>query len=265
MNPILLDLGMIQIHWYSFLMATALIIGGYLVLREAKKHGISEDTMIDFFFLLLPISFIGARLYFVLFHLPEYMNYPLDIFKVWEGGLAIHGGLFAGLAYLIYFAKKHKIPSFLLTDMLVVSLLLGQAIGRWGNFMNGEAYGPVTTLTFLKDLHLPNFIIEGMKIDGIYHQPTFLYESIWCFIGFLLILLIRKYAKLKMGTLTGLYMTWYGFERFFVEQLRTDSLMLGNFKIAQIVSLLFVITGVILVIYSTKKNKNYHMEVNNGK
>lgn len=264
MNPILLDFGFIKIHWYSFLIAVGLLIGGYLALKEAKKHGISEDKMIDFFFLLLPIAFIGARLYFVLFHLDYYMMYPMDILKVWEGGLAIHGGLLAGGAYLFYFAKKNKLAPLFLTDVLVVSLLLGQAIGRWGNFMNGEAYGPSTTLSFLQSLHLPTFIIDGMKIDGIYHHPTFLYESLWCFIGFVIILLLRKITKLHVGTLTGFYMVWYGVERFFVEQLRTDSLMLGNFKIAQIVSLLFVIVGIGITIYSIKKEKNYHLEVENG-
>ena len=145
--------------------------------------------------------------------------------------------------------------------MIVISLIFGQTIGRWGNFMNSEAYGPVTTLSFLESLHLPQFIIDGMYINGAYHQPTFLYESIWCFLGFMILMLLHKNKKLKLGTLTSFYLVWYGIERFFVESLRTDSLMLGSFKIAQIVSLVFVIAGIILCVLSLKKwKKNYWEE-----
>lgn len=260
MNPILIQIGNIQIHWYSVFIAIGLILGGYLVLQEAKRHGISEDKMIDFFFLLLPIAFIGARLYFVLFHLDYYLSDPIDIFKVWEGGLAIHGGIIAGLLYLLYFTKKNHYSPLFFCDMIVISLILGQTIGRWGNFMNGEAYGPVTTLSFLKSLHLPQFIIDGMYINGAYHHPTFLYESLWCFLGFIILLILHKRKNIKLGSLTSFYLIWYGIERFFVEQLRTDSLMLGNFKIAQIMSFLFVISGIILCILSIKKWKKKYWE-----
>ena len=148
--------------------------------------------------------------------------------------------------------------------MAVVALILGQAIGRWGNFMNGEAYGPVTSLSFLERIHLPQFIIDGMLIGGNYHHPTFLYESIWCLIGFIILLLLKRKKKLKIGTLTSFYLIWYGIERFFVEGLRTDSLMLGPIKIAQIMSILFVLSGIVVAIYCFKKQKKLYKEENYG-
>ena len=137
-------------------------------------------------------------------------------------------------------------------DIIVVGLLIGQAIGRWGNFFNGEAHGPATTLTFLQSLHLPNFIIEGMKINGTYYQPTFLYESIWCLIGFVLLLIFRRRKYCKIGQVTALYLAWYGIGRYIIEGLRTDSLMFFNFKIAQIVSLILIISGLIILIVKSK-------------
>lgn len=243
MNAIILDLGIIKIYWYSVIMFIAILLAGYLALRESKKWNIPEDFMINLFFFIIPIAMIGARLYFVIFHLDYYRNHITEIFKIWEGGLAIHGGIIAGLLFLLYYSKKYKVNTKRLLDIAVVSLLLGQAIGRWGNFFNGEAHGVATTLNALK--WLPNFIIEGMYIDGTYYQPTFLYESIWCLIGFLLIISIRKWGYLKLGQLTSFYLVWYGIGRFFIEGFRTDSLMLGNWKMAQIVSIIMILIGII--------------------
>ena len=255
MDAIFLDLGIIQIYWYSVFIFIALLVGGTLALKEAKKFQIPEDFMINMFFYLLPIAIIGARLYFVLFHLDYYSNNLSDIFKIWEGGLAIHGGVIAGLIWILFYTKKHGVSTIKILDIAVVSLLLGQAIGRWGNFLNGEAYGPATTLSFLESLHLPQFIIDGMNINGVYHQPTFLYESIWCLIGFIIILFIRRNQYCKNGTLVAFYLIWYGTGRFFIEGLRTDSLMLGSFKIAQIVSLIMILIGIIIVIKHRKETK----------
>lgn len=255
MDAIFLDLGIIQIYWYSVFIFIALLVGGTLALKEAKKFQIPEDFMINMFFYLVPIAIIGARLYFVLFHLDYYSNNLSDIFKIWEGGLAIHGGVIAGLIWILFYTKKHGVSTIKILDIAVVSLLLGQAIGRWGNFLNGEAYGPATTLSFLESLHLPQFIIDGMNINGVYHQPTFLYESIWCLIGFIIILIIRRNQYCKNGTLVAFYLIWYGTGRFFIEGLRTDSLMLGSFKIAQIVSLIMILIGIIIVIKHRKETK----------
>ena len=140
-------------------------------------------------------------------------------------------------------------------DIAAVGLIVGQCIGRWGNFFNSEAFGGITTLASLKAQGIPQFVINGMYIEGAYRQPTFFYESIWCLFGFIALLLIRRYKGLKIGQLTGTYFIWYGLGRFLIESMRTDSLMLGSIKVAQIVSLIFVIIGISLFLYHLlKKN-----------
>lgn len=246
MQPVLIDLGIIKIYWYSVMILVGLLIGGTLAINEAKKWKISEDFMINLFFYLIPLSIIGARLYYVLFNLDYYRENIIEIFKIWEGGLAIHGGIIVGLLFIILYSKKHKVNTFRLLDIVAVGMLIGQAIGRWGNFFNQEAYGAATTESFLKNIFIPQFIIDGMKINGTYYHPTFLYESLWCLIGFIALLFIRRYKYIKIGQITAIYLTWYGLGRFFIESLRTDSLMLGNYKIAQIVSIVMFISGIIL-------------------
>lgn len=244
MNEVLLDLGFIRIYWYSFMLFLAFLIGGSLAIREAKKYKIEENFMINMFFYLIIFSMIGARAYYVLFNLENYDSF-LSIFKVWEGGLAIHGGIICGSLVILLYSKKYKVSTMRLLDILVVSLILGQAIGRWGNFFNHEAYGVATSLSTLQAWHLPEFIIDNMFINGTYYTPTFLIESIWCILGFILLLIYRNKKYTKVGQTTCLYMVWYGVGRFFIEWLRMDSLMLGNFRVAQIVSILMVILGII--------------------
>ncbi len=246
MQPIFLDLGIIKIYWYSLTMFLGILIGGSLAINEAKKYLIDEDFMINMFFYLIPFSLIGARLYYVIFNWSYYQNNIMEIFRVWEGGLAIHGSIIVGIIWIIFYSKKNKVNTLRLMDIVVVGLLIGQAIGRWGNFFNGEAHGPATTLTFLKSLILPQFIIDGMYINGVYYQPTFLYESIWCLIGFVLILIIRRFKYIKIGQPTAFYLVWYGIGRFFIESLRTDSLMFNSFKMAQLISIIMIISGVVL-------------------
>lgn len=252
MNGVLLDLGLIKIYWYSVFIFLAFLISGSLAIREGKKWRISEDNLINMFFFLIPISIIGARLYYVIFNFAEYKDNLLEILEVWNGGLAIHGGVIAGLLFIIFYTKKNKINTFRMLDIIVVSLLIGQAIGRWGNFFNQEAHGIATTAEFLHKFIPFNFIIEGMNIDGIYYHPTFLYESLWCLLGFIILLLIRRMKYLKIGQLSGLYLIWYGIGRFFIEGLRTDSLMVGDLRVAQVVSVICVFVGfVILIIRGT--------------
>ncbi len=248
MNPIFLDLGIIQIYWYSIFILLGFLIGGTLALWEARRWEIPEDFMINLFFYVIIFAFLGARIYYILFNLEYYMNDPISMIKVWEGGLAIHGGIIACTIFIIFYTKKYKVNTLRILDILAVSLIIGQAIGRWGNFFNQEAYGSATTLEFLKGLHLPQFIIDGMFINGTYYQPTFLYESIGCLLGFIVLLIFRCRKHTKVGYVTALYLIWYGVLRFFIESLRQDSLMLGNFKMAQIVSIILVISGIIIFI-----------------
>ena len=248
MNSVFLDLGIIQIYWYSIFIFFAFLVGGIIALYESKKWKLPEDFMINLFFYIIIFSLLGARLYYVAFNLDYYLADPLAIIRIWEGGLAIHGGIIAALIFVIIYTKKYKVSTLRLTDILVVSLILGQAIGRWGNFFNGEAYGPATTLEFLQNLHIPEFIINGMNIGGVYYQPTFLYESIWCLLGFIILLIFRGRKYTKIGMTTALYLVWYSIGRLFIEGMRQDSLMLGNFKVAQIVSILLIIAGIIMFI-----------------
>lgn len=252
MNPILIEIGNIKIYWYSVMILLGVLIGSYLVLRESKRFNISKSKISDMLFYTIIFGIIGARIYYVIFNFDYYINNPIDIIKVWEGGLAIHGGIIAGVIYLIYYTKKNNLNTLLITDICVPGVLIGQALGRWGNFFNGEAHGPITTLEYLQNLHLPKFIINGMKIDGNYYIPTFFYESLWCLIGLIIVLLIRRVLKLKKGNITGFYLIWYGIGRFLIEQLRTDSLMLNTLKQAQIISIIMMIIGIIMLIYSRK-------------
>lgn len=252
MNPILIEIGNIKIYWYSVMILLGVLIGSYLVLRESKRFNISKSKISDMLFYTIIFGIIGARIYYVIFNFDYYINSPIDIIKVWEGGLAIHGGIIAGVIYLIYYTKKNNLNTLLITDICVPGVLIGQALGRWGNFFNGEAHGPITTLEYLQNLHLPKFIINGMNIDGNYYIPTFFYESLWCLIGLIIVLLIRRILKIKKGNITGFYLIWYGIGRFLIEQLRTDSLMLNTLKQAQIISIIMIIIGIIMLIFSRK-------------
>lgn len=257
MNNVLFETGFIKIYWYSFLICIAFVIGAFLALREAKKKGISSDEMIDYFFYLIPIVIIGARLYYVIFNFSDYSSNLINILKIWEGGLAIHGGVIAGIIWTYLYSKKHNIKFLLIADIMVVSLILGQAIGRWGNFFNQEAHGPVTTLIHLKNMHVPQFVIDGMFIKGAYYEPTFFYESIWCVAGFIFMIIMRLIKKIKLGMLTSFYLIWYGIGRFYIESLRTDSLMLGSIKVAQLISVLAILIGITILILSFIKKEDY--------
>ncbi|MBQ9071529.1 MAG: prolipoprotein diacylglyceryl transferase [Bacilli bacterium] len=248
MNPILIDLGFIQIRWYSVLILAAFIIGYFLVINGCKKKGISTTQISDMCFYLVIVCILGARLYYCLFNLDYYSKNILDIFKIWEGGLAIHGGIIAGLIFIFFYTRKKDINLLELLDIYAPALVLGQAIGRWGNFFNQEAFGPETTISTLKDLHIPQFIIDGMYINHDYYHPTFFYESIGCLIIFIIIMSLRNIKKIKTGQVTAIYFIGYGIIRFFIEGLRQDSLMLFNFKVAQIVSIIMILIGICLLI-----------------
>ena len=255
MNPILIDLGIIQIYWYSVIVLIAMLLGSYIFLIRARKKGYKDQFITNLIFYIIIFGIIGARLYYVIFNLDYYISHPLEIMAVWNGGLAIHGGLIGGFLCLVYHCKKYKKSILKLTDLLVPSVILAQAIGRWGNFFNGEAHGPEVAKTTLENMHLPTFIINGMNIDGVYYKPTFLYESIWDLLGFVVLIILSKKLKLKKGQLTGIYLIWYSTARFFIEGLRTDSLMFFGLKIAQIISIIMFITGVYLVFREKKDTR----------
>lgn len=261
MNSVI-NLGFISIHLYSICLMIAVLLGYNLIVRESVRHGFNDDDISNMMFYAILFGIIGARVYYCFFNLDYYLYSPLSIFKVWEGGLAIHGGIIAGFITVLYFCKKKKFNLFLVLDFIVMGLIIGQAIGRWGNFFNGEAHGPITSLSYLKSLYLPNFIIKGMYIDGNYYIPTFLYESLWCLLGFIIMYLFKDNRYFKTGFLSAFYFMWYGIERFYIESLRTDSLIFLNFKIAQIISLAMIIIGIVIFIYSFKNGNIYKEERN---
>jgi len=257
MDRVFFSLGPITIYWYSILIILSIIIGIYFGSKVAEKNGVTKDFLLDLVFYLIPISIIGARIYYVIFNFSVFKDDVLSIFKIWEGGIAIYGAIISSLIFIIYYCKKKNKSILLTIDTIVPYLILGQAIGRWGNFINKEAHGALTTLEYLKDMYLPNFIIEGMYINGSYYIPTFLYESLWCILGFIILLIIRKKDKFKhKGLLLFSYFIWYGIGRFFIEGMRTDSLYLGIFRVSQIVSIILILTGIIGLLYVILRRKN---------
>lgn len=255
MDRIALDLGFIQIYWYSLFIFFGILVATFVILKECKRQNINEDFIVNLIFYTVIFGLIGARLYYVCFNLDYYLKYPLEILEIWNGGLAIHGGVIAGLLCIFIYCKKYNAKLLKLLDIVVVGLIIGQAIGRWGNFFNQEAYGAITTLENLQKLGIPDFIIDGMYIGGAYRQPAFLYESIWCLAGFVALLIVRHYRYLKTGQLTGVYLIWYSVGRFFIEGMRTDSLMLGSLKMAQVISIVGIIIGVMMLILCRKGSR----------
>ena len=255
MDRVALDLGFLQIYWYSVFIFLGIITSCIVIYKESKINNINEEFLINLIFNSLLFGIIGARLYYVLFNIPYYLSNPIEIFQIWNGGLAIHGGILAGLLTTIIYTKSNKVSTVKMLDIIVVGLIIGQAIGRWGNFFNGEAYGNITTLAALQKQGIPKFIIDGMYIMGSYRQPTFLYESVWNIFGFIILIVIRRLREIKIGQLLGFYLIWYGLARFIIEGLRTDSLMLGPLKIAKLVSMIFIFAGIYFVFLYNRKNK----------
>lgn len=231
MDPIAFHLFGIPIRWYGLLIASAVIVGTFLALREAKRKGIDEDILIDLLLYAIPFAIIGARLYYVIFSWDLYRDNPIQAFNIRAGGLAIHGVIIAAVLVVIVFSKFKKQNPWIILDIGAPSLILGQAIGRWGNYANQEAHGRPTDLPW------------GILIDGVKVHPTFLYESIWNLLLFFFLLWFgRKKAK-ENGEIFLLYIILYSVARFFIEGLRTDSLMWGPLRVAQLISMATILIG----------------------
>jgi phosphatidylglycerol:prolipoprotein diacylglycerol transferase len=249
LNPIAIDLGPIQVHWYGLIIGFGVLLGLIIALRESERRGLDKEIFTDLILFAVPIAIISARIYYVIFQWEYYSQNPGDIIKIWNGGIAIHGALIGSVLTAIVFAKVKKVSFWKLVDIAAPSLLLGQAIGRWGNFMNQEAHGGEVTRSFLENMHLPEFIINQMYINGTYYHPTFLYESIWNILGVIILLSLRK-VNLRRGELFLTYVIWYSIGRYFIEGLRTDSLMLTeSLRIAQVISIVLIVVAIALVVY----------------
>ncbi|AZU63930.1 prolipoprotein diacylglyceryl transferase [Neobacillus mesonae] len=252
LDPIAFNLGPIPVHWYGVIIGSGLALALYIAIREANRRKLPQDTFADLMLWAIPIAIISARIYYVIFEWDYYSQHPADIPKIWGGGIAIHGALIGAVITAIIFTRKRGISFWKLADIAAPSIILGQAIGRWGNFMNQEAHGREVSRSFLEGLHLPDFIINQMEIDGVYYHPTFLYESLWNFAGFILLILLRR-VNLRRGEMFLSYVIWYSIGRFFVEGMRTDSLMLGSLRMAQTISIALIIAAIAIIYYRRKK------------
>lgn len=252
LNPIAIKIGPFPVHWYGIIIGIGIAIALYLAMREGEKHKLDKEVFPDLLIWAIPISILSARAYYVLFQWDYYSQNPGDIIKIWEGGIAIHGALIGAVVTAIIFARSRGLSFWKLADIAAPSIILAQAIGRWGNFMNQEAYGEEVSREFLEHLHLPQFIIDQMYIKGAYHHPTFLYESIWNLLGFVLLIILRK-ANLRRGELFLSYVIWYSVGRFFIEGMRTDSLMLtSTLRMAQVISLVLIAVAIMIIVYRRK-------------
>ena len=257
-NPVAIDLGVIEIRWYGLIIAVGILLALYMAVRESEKRGLAKDTFLDLILYAVPIAIISARIYYVIFQWDYYSQNLGEIIKIWNGGIAIHGALIGSVITAYVFTKVKGISFWKLADIAAPSILLGQAIGRWGNFINQEAHGGEVSRAFLEGLYLPDWIINQMYIEGpigefAYYHPTFLYESLWNFVGVFLLLALRK-VNLRRGESFLTYVIWYSIGRFFIEGLRTDSLMVtSDLRAAQLISVALIIGSVALLVYRRAK------------
>lgn len=243
-NPIAFTLFNVDIRWYGVLIALGILLAIIIVYKRAPKHNIEPDSILDVLLVSIPFGIIGARLYYVAFDWSYYAGDLKEIINTRSGGLAIHGGLIFGIV-AAYFMCRHKKINFLNgLDLVVPAIALAQSIGRWGNYFNGEAHGGPTDLPW-------GIVVMGTKV-----HPTFLYESIWC-LGLFILLIYLDNKRAFIGQIALLYGILYSAERFFVEGLRTDSLMLGQFRQAQVLSLtVVIICSVLYFLFKKQKESN---------
>ena len=260
MDPVAFNIFGIEIMWYAVLIMSGVLLGLLVTKINTNRSdlNLSYDDFLDAFIYAFPLALIGARLYYVIFEWSNYKDNLMEIFNVRGGGLAIHGGLIGALlGVIIYKFVKRKPTNYMLSlaDAAAPGLILAQAVGRWGNFMNQEAHGGPVSQSFIE--RFPAFIQKGMLINGQHYHPTFLYESIWnVLIGLLLIFLFWKRKKHHEGTILAWYMILYSAGRYFIESLRTDSLYVGNLRTAQVISIIMAALGALYLVYKYTRKPN---------
>ncbi|MGN0709206.1 MAG: prolipoprotein diacylglyceryl transferase [Anaerovoracaceae bacterium] len=242
-DPVAFSIFGLDIRWYGILISAAFLLAILICYRRAPKHGIESERILDLAVWLIPFSVIGARAYYVLFEWDNYRGDIAAILDIRSGGLAIHGGLIAGFIVSLLVCRHYKIKVLELADLVFPEVALAQAIGRWGNFFNSEAHGGPTDLPW------------GIMVDGQKVHPTFLYESIWCLLLFIFLIWLDKRRSFP-GQIACLYGMLYSIERFCVESLRTDSLMIGRFRQAQVISVCIFISCLVIYIYLLRKKLN---------
>lgn len=244
-EPVAFTIFNIDIMWYALLITSGIVIATIISCLRAPKHDLTSDRVLDFVIVCIPIAIIGARLYYVIFNWSWYAGDLFKIINIREGGLAIHGGLLFGFGMAAILCKIWKVRPLNVLDLVAPTVALAQSIGRWGNYFNSEAHGGPTNLPW------------AITVNGQTVHPTFLYESIWCFLLFLLLIYIDNRRSFQGQTIL-LYGILYSAERFFVEALRTDSLMIGPFKQAQVLSLTIIIVCTTAYILLKKRHASNH-------
>ena len=264
--------GNFSIKWYGLLIAIGFLLAILYGLKRAESFGIDPDRMIDVALLTVPVAFIGARLYYVFFSdsLAEYLADPISIIKVWEGGLAIYGGIIVAFVFGPLMCKLRKVKIWAMFDLTALGFLIGQGIGRWGNFFNQEAFGGNTDLPWAMTGDVIQAGYNGSGYDpALPVHPTFLYESLWCLLGFVLLHILSKRVIRRFdGMIFCGYMVWYGTGRFLIESLRTDSLMVGILRVSQLIAIVAVVLGIVLFFilrrYSLSLPKTLFIAVKDG-
>ena len=278
-SNIFINFGIFVWYKYSLMILLGIIIATVLGLQEGKKLGISQNDILDGLIIIVPLSIIGTRLWYVAFEWEQYAWDIVKIVSITDGGLAIHGGFITAFVSAYFYTKAKKIDLLSAFDIMAPGFLIAQAFGRWGNFFNQEAHGGVIggvtsgvenlsldgQRAFLSEtLHLPDFITNNMYLygpDGLnYYHPTFLYESVWNVTGFLFMMVLRRTKFLRSGDLLPFYLIWYSVGRFFIEGMRTDSLYIGdtNLRTAQVISLLMIAGGIGFLVLSRLVLKPKH-------
>ncbi|MGF7049416.1 phosphatidylglycerol:prolipoprotein diacylglycerol transferase [Paenibacillus sp. DS2015] len=280
LNPIAISIGSLDVHWYGLILGLGALLGLMIAIREGRRFGISSEVFMDLLLFGVPSAIICARIYFVAFKWEDYKDNLWDVFKIWNGGIAIYGALIGSMICGYLYSRYKGYNFWRILDICAPGLIVGQLIGRWGNFVNQEAYGGAVEESFLRNtLHLPDFIVNQMNVQGVFHHPAFLYESLWNLVGLGLLLVLRRQKFLRAGEMIISYFVWYSIGRFFIEGLRTDSLAFqgqqwfvslsnalwspmkslgfeagyldpayGNVRISQMLSLLIIVLAIALVI-----------------
>lgn len=256
-NPIAFSIGSYNIYWYGIIIASGLLLAVLYACKTSKRYNVDSSKLINCILVGIVTGIIGARLYFCLFKWDYYSKNPIEILYINNGGLAIYGGIIGALLGGLTVAKAQKMKIMPVLDITMISFLIGQGIGRWGNFMNQEAYGAPTDLPW-------RMLSSGTGNVGVH--PCFLYESLWCLLGFVLLHFYGKYKQKYGGQIFYMYLVWYGFERMIVEGLRTDSLYLpfalfgAQIRVSQLLSLVIFVTGIILLIINRNKEDSFYAD-----
>lgn len=256
-NPVAFTVGSYPIYWYGIIIASGLLLAVLYAWRSSPRYNVDFNKLVNCILVGIITGIVGARLYFCFFQWDYYGKNPIEILYINNGGLAIYGGIIGALAGGLTVAKIQKMKIMPILDIAMMGFLLGQGIGRWGNFMNQEAFGTPTNLPW-------RMVSEGTGMVGVH--PCFLYESLWCLLGFVLLHFYGKYRQKYSGQIFFSYLVWYGFERMFVEGLRTDSLYLPfqlfgmDIRVSQVLSFAIFVTGLVMLIINRKKEDSFYAD-----